>query len=164
MATDSSLISVFAQTNQTSNSATTSNSTKMNANTTGVTVSIKSLMNTFSASGDIDSLIYVTQRPINTTINPTSLSARTKFILSGDWNLTVSKGKVTNFAGAKVYQSTKQWCKVASHDIINFKIANGTFTNVELSPNKNFLNLRNRRYQIEQHKCLEECKNKYPYI
>ena len=59
----------------------------------------------------------------------------TKFILSGDWNLTVSKGKVTNFA-AKFIKVLNNGAKWHTHDIINFKIANGTITNVELSPNK----------------------------
>ena len=84
-------IPVFAQTNQTSNSIVT------NGNTTRATAST-SPMDTFYASGDISSLIFVTQKPINATINPSSLSDATKFVLSGDWNLTVNTGKVTNFA------------------------------------------------------------------
>jgi hypothetical protein len=135
MASSSSLISVFAQTNQTSDSATTSSGTKMNVNTTGMPVSIKSHMNTFSANGDISSLIFVRQKPSSTSLNPSTLSAATKFVLSGDWNLTVSKGKVTNFAAKfiKVLNSGAKW---HTHDIINFKSANNTVTNVELSPNK----------------------------
>jgi hypothetical protein len=74
---NSSLIPVFAQTNQTY-SAAASNSTVMNGNTTGVTASI-SPMNTFSASRDISSLIFVTQKPVNATINPSSLTDATKF-------------------------------------------------------------------------------------
>ena len=75
-------IQVFAQTNQTSNSIVT------NGNTTGAIAST-SPMGTFSASGDISSLIFVTQKPINATINPSTLSDATKFVLSGDWNLTM---------------------------------------------------------------------------
>jgi hypothetical protein len=133
-ASSSSLIPVFAQANQTS-SAAASNRTKMNGNTTGVTASIISPMNTFSASGDISSLIFVTQKPINATINPSSLSAATKFVLSGDWNLTVNTGKVTNFAAKfiKVLNDSSRW---HTHDIINFKPSNTNNTIVRLSPDK----------------------------
>jgi hypothetical protein len=55
----SSLGAVFAQTNETTTAAT-SNSTSMNGNTTGATASIAPI-NTFSATGDIGSLIFVTQ-------------------------------------------------------------------------------------------------------
>jgi hypothetical protein len=54
-------IPVFAQTNQTSN-ATASNSIVTNGNTTGATAST-SPMDTFYATGDISSLIFVTQKP-----------------------------------------------------------------------------------------------------
>ena len=133
-ASGGSLILAFAQTNLTS-SATTSNSTKMNGNTTGVTASIISPMNTFSASGDISSLIFVTQKPTNATINPSSLSATTKFVLSGDWNLTVGTGKVTNFAAKfiKVLNDDSRW---HTHDIINFKPSNTNKMIVQLSPDK----------------------------
>lgn len=56
-------VPVFAQTNQTSNNTVT------NGNTTGAAAST-SPTDTFSASGDISSLIFVTQKPINATINP----------------------------------------------------------------------------------------------
>ena len=134
-ASSSSLIPVFAQANQTS-SAAASNRTKMNGNTTGVTASIISPTNTFSASGDIGSLIFVTQKPINATINPSSLSATTKFVLSGDWNLTVNTGKVTNFAAKfiKVLNDSSRW---HTHDIINFKPSNtNNNTIVQLSTDK----------------------------
>jgi hypothetical protein len=126
-------ISAFAQTNQTSR-ATASNSTVTNGNTTGATVST-SPMNTFSANGDISSLIFVTQKPINATINPSSLSDATKFVLSGDWNLTVNTGKVTNFAAKfiKVLNDSSKW---HTHDIINFKPSDINNTIVQLSPDK----------------------------
>ena len=95
---NSSLLSVFAQTNQMSAMAG-SNSTKMNENTNATQATASaSPIKTFSANGDISSLIFVTQKPINATINPSSLSNATKFVLSGDWNLTVNTGKVMNFA------------------------------------------------------------------
>jgi hypothetical protein len=109
-------IAVFAQTN---------------GNTTGST----SPTSTFSANGDISSLIFVTQKPINATINSASLSNATKFVLSGDWNLTVSTGKVTNFAAKfiKVLNDSSKW---HTHDIINFKPSNTNNTIVQLSPDK----------------------------
>ncbi len=122
---------VLAQTNKTTSSAS-SNATSMNGNTTGEAAS-KAPMNTFSASGDISSLIFVIQKPINATIDPSSLSAATKFVLSGDWNLTVTTGKVTNSAAKfiKVLNDSTRW---HTHDIINFKAANNTI--IQLSPDK----------------------------
>src|SRR6188472_1412554 len=59
----SSLLPVFAQTNQMSDVVAGSNSTKMNekTNTTQATASA-SPIKTFSANGDISSLIFVTQK------------------------------------------------------------------------------------------------------
>jgi hypothetical protein len=132
---NSSLLPVFAQTNQMS-SAAGSNSPKMDekTNTTRATASA-SPIKTFSANGDISSLIFVTQKPINATINSASLSNATKFVLSGDWNLTVSAGKVTNFAAKfiKVLNDSSKW---HTHDIINFKPSNTNNTIVHLSPDK----------------------------
>jgi hypothetical protein len=127
------ILQVFAQTNQISN-ATASNSTITNGNITGVTTST-SPTDTFSASGDISSLIFVTQKPINATINPSSLSNATKFVLSGDWNLTVNTGKVTDFTAKfiKVLNDSSKW---HTHDIINFKPSNANNTTVQLSPDK----------------------------
>jgi hypothetical protein len=121
-------IPVFAQTNQTFNSVVT------NGNTTGATAST-SPTDTFSASGDISSLIFVTQKPINATINPSSLSDATKFVLSGDWNLTVNAGKVTDFTAKfiKVLNDSSKW---HTHDIINFKPSDINNTIVQLSPDK----------------------------
>ena len=120
----------FAQLNGTTNTATSSNNT---GNATRASASMAP-MNTFSANGDISSLIFVTQKPINATINPSSLSAATKFVLSGDWNLTVSGGKVTNIAAKfiKVLNDSTRW---HTHDILNFKAANNTMP-IQLSPNK----------------------------
>lgn len=77
---NSSLHPVFAQTNQMSGMAGSNNTKTTQA--TGLAYPIK----TFSANGDISSLIFVTQKPINATINSSSLSNATKFVLSGDWN------------------------------------------------------------------------------
>src|ERR671928_1089122 len=129
------LLAVFAQTNQMS-SAAGSNNTKMDekANTTQATASA-SPIKTFSANGDISSLIFVTQKPINATINSASLSNATKFVLSGDWNLTVNAGKVTNFAAKfiKVLNDSSKW---HTHDIVNFKPSDINNTIVQLSPDK----------------------------
>ena len=130
---NSSLLPLFAQANQMSSTAT-SNSTITNGNTTGMTA-LMSPINTFSATGDISSPIFITQKPINATLNPSSMSAAAKFVLSGDWNLTVNTGKVTNFAAKfiKVLNNSSRW---HTHDIINFKTPNNTTAQVELSPDK----------------------------
>src|SRR5919197_4951293 len=95
---NSSLIPVFSQTNQMSSAAGSNSTMNENTNTAQATASA-SPIKTFSANGDISSLIFVTQKAINVTINSASLSNATKFVLSGDWNLTVNAGRVTNFAG-----------------------------------------------------------------
>jgi hypothetical protein len=122
---NSHLGTVFAQ---------TSGTTATTKNTAGTTTTP---MDTFSANGDISSLIFQTQKPLHATINPSSLSAATKFILSGDWNLTVNKGKVTNFSAKfiKVLNDSTHW---HTHDILNFKAAssNTTIMPIQLSPNK----------------------------
>lgn len=117
------------------------------AQTNGTTKNITSTtpMNTFSASGDISSLIFVTsknivylgnfEKPINATINPSSLSAAQKFILSGNWNLTVDKGKVTNFS-AKFIKELNDASKWHTHDILNFKSISNNTMPIQLSPNK----------------------------
>ncbi|HEY6885399.1 MAG TPA: hypothetical protein VI278_15295, partial [Nitrososphaeraceae archaeon] len=130
---NSSILPVFGQTNQMS-SAAGPNSTKMTNTTQGI--ALASPIKTFSANGDISSLIFVTQKPINATINSASLSNATKFVLSGDWNLTVNTGKVTNFAAKfiKVLNDSSRW---HTHDIINFKPSNTNNTIVQLlSPEK----------------------------
>src|SRR5919199_128439 len=132
---NSSLLSVFAQTNQMSAMAG-SNSTKMNENTNATQATASaSPIKTFSANGDISSLIFVTQKPINATINPSSLSNTTKFVLSGDWNLTVNTGKVTGFTAKfiKVLNDGSRW---HTHDIINFKPSSINNTIVQLSQDK----------------------------
>ena len=133
---NSSLLPVFAQTNQMSIAADSNNTkTNENTNTTTQATALASPIKTFFANGDISSLIFVTQKPINATINPSSLSDTTKFVLSGDWNLTVNTGKVTNFAAKfiKVLNDSSKW---HTHDIINFKPSNINNAIVQLSPDK----------------------------
>ena len=77
----SGLGSVFAQTNGTSSNVINKVDKLPKTNNT-----------TFSASGRISSLVYLTD------VNKTSdLPGAKKNILSGDWNLKVAKGLVTNF-------------------------------------------------------------------
>ena len=55
---------------------------------------------TFSANGIISSLVFVTQNPNDTISNGNSAAGikdAKKFVLAGDWVLTVNNGKVTDF-------------------------------------------------------------------
>ena len=63
---NSSLLPVFAQTNQTSS-------------TTTQATALVSPIKTFSANGDISSLIFVIEKPINATINSANLSNATLY-------------------------------------------------------------------------------------
>jgi hypothetical protein len=82
--------SAFAQINQTS---------KAISNTDNQSITAKPKINneTFSASGSISSLVFTTQNQDNTIKNGNNalgLTKTPKFVLSGDWVLTVNGGKV----------------------------------------------------------------------
>ena len=79
----------------------------------------------FSASGAISSLTYVTETPTNLTSTSIELNSSAdltearKFILFGDWKLDVKSGKVKNFV-ANFDQLLEDGGLKHAHNIINF--------------------------------------------
>lgn len=148
VATGSSLVSIFplfAQTNETTRAATYNNNNN-NTSTSGNMAAVAATTtttktpnnNTFSATGVISSLIYLTGKKTNTPadIDPLKLTAEKKFSLSGNWSLSVNEGKVTNFATkfSNVLNDGTLW---HTHELTNWKAANNT--TVRLTPDKSAL-------------------------
>jgi hypothetical protein len=129
-------IQVFAQTNKTSAPAAAGASKSAGGNMTVGTPTTPTNTETFSAVGTISSLVFVTQKPDNTISkgnNASGLTDAKKFVLAGDWVLTVNGGKITDFTAKfiKVLNDGERW---HTHVITNFKATNNT--NVKLSPDK----------------------------
>jgi hypothetical protein len=116
------------------------------SNTSNVTGSItngtSSSLDNFTSSGKISSLVFVHEKP--TKVNNSSENKNnnrsdiatisvnaTKFVLSGNWNLKVDKGKVTSFTSKfiKVLADGNRW---HTHEITNFSSNN--HTRIELQP------------------------------
>jgi hypothetical protein len=101
-------------------------------------------IDTFTSSGKISSLVFVHEKPTkdnnSSEIKVLSVNNRsdiagqtvnaTKFVLSGNWELKVDKGKVANFTAKfiKVLADGNRW---HTHEITNF---NSNNTRIELKP------------------------------
>ena len=85
--------------------------------------------NTFEIDGQIGSLIL--GMPPNTkTIDMTTVP---KFILSGDWNMDVDQGKLTDFA-ATFYTGPVNGAENHTHQLSNFRVSGNS--PIQLSPDK----------------------------
>ena len=96
-------------------------SAQENNNTTNV-------RDTFTISGPISSLVYVpgNNTNISKTMNLTGqLNSINKFVLAGNWSITVKQGEITDFKTSftKVLADGN---KRHTHDLINFKQDNNT--------------------------------------
>lgn len=111
---DTAGVSVVAQMNK----PNTLDSTK--ANITGNMTKANSTSDTFSESGKINSLIY-----LSSDHNNSSFGAAKKFILFGDWNLIVNRGIISSFKAKfiNVLPDGERW---HSHELANFKAYNNT--------------------------------------
>jgi hypothetical protein len=112
-------------------------------NTSSTSSSIpKAKQDTFSAIGTISSLV-ITVPESATGFNITNAF---KVILSGEWNLSVHKGNVTNFA-ANFLASPMDGTKPHIHQITNFKKTDDANSNrrslqiVQLTPDNNSLSV-----------------------
>jgi hypothetical protein len=101
------VVVVFAQTHQ-MNATTTSSST---ASESATYIQNKS---TFSAIGSIDSLVITVHEP------GFNITNAFKVILTGEWNLSVNKGKITNFV-VNFLASPMDGSKGHIHQITNFR-------------------------------------------
>jgi hypothetical protein len=79
-----------------------------------------SIQDTFTETGTINSLIYLSSDNNNST-----LGSAKKFILFGDWNLIVHQGFIKNFQ-AKFINVLPDGTRWHSHELVNLKIDNNT--------------------------------------
>jgi hypothetical protein len=85
--------------------------------------------NTFEMNGQISSLVL--GMPPNTkTVDMTTVP---KFILSGDWDMNVDNGKLTDFR-ANFYTGPVNGAENHTHQLSNFKVNENT--PIQLSPDK----------------------------
>jgi hypothetical protein len=109
--------SAVAQTNKTKTQTVATNNL---STTTNMTKPGSSIQDTFSESGTINSLIYLSSGDNNST-----LGGAKKFILFGDWNLIVNKGVVKDFQ-AKFINVLPDGTRWHTHGLVNLKTDNIT--------------------------------------
>jgi hypothetical protein len=86
-------------------------------------------VNTFEMDGQISSLVL--GMPPNTkTVDMTTVP---KFILSGDWQMNVNRGKLVDF-GANFYTGPINGAENHTHQLSNFRVNENT--PIQLSPDK----------------------------
>ncbi len=118
------VFSVVAQTNK------TNMQTSNNPNTTRNVTKPSSIQDTFSEKGTVNSLIYLSSDNNNST-----LGGAKKFILFGDWNLTVNQGVVKDFQ-AKFINVLPDGTRWHSHGLVNLKTDNNN-TKIHLNGDNN---------------------------
>src|SRR5919197_4662877 len=87
---------------------------------------------TFSMNGAISSLV-LGMSPKTKTVDMTTVQ---KFILSGDWSMSVDKGKLTNFAANFYTGPANGGISNHTHQISNFRVDNNNTPIIQLSPTK----------------------------
>jgi hypothetical protein len=107
--------SAVAQTNKTKTQTVAANNL---STTTNTTKSSSSIVDTFSESGTINSLIYLSSGDNNST-----LGGAKKFILFGDWKLIVNKGDVKDFQ-AKFINVLPDGTRWHTHELVGFRTDN----------------------------------------
>ena len=88
--------------------------------------------NTFSMNGAISSLV-LGMSPKTKTVDMTTVQ---KFILSGDWNMSVDKGKLASFAANFYTGPANGGTSNHTHQITNFRVDNNNTPIIQLSPSK----------------------------
>jgi len=88
--------------------------------------------NTFSMNGAISSLVL--GMPPNT--KTLDMSTVQKFILSGDWNMTVDKGNLTSFAANFYTGPVNGGTTNHTHQLSNFRVNNSNNIPILLTPDK----------------------------
>ncbi len=87
---------------------------------------------TFSMNGAISSLVL--GMPPNT--KTVDMSTVQKFILSGDWNMSVNKGNLTGFEANYYTGPVNGGTTNHTHQLSNFRVNNSNNIPIQLSPNK----------------------------
>jgi hypothetical protein len=90
----------------------------------------KSTTSSFSMNGSISSLVLA-MSPKSKTVDMTTVD---KFILSGDWSMSVDKGKLANFVANFYTGPVNGGNSNHTHQITNFRINNNA--PIQLSPDK----------------------------
>jgi len=88
--------------------------------------------NTFSMNGAISSLVL--GMPPNT--KTVDMSTVQKFILSGDWNMSVNKGNLTSFTANYYTGPVNGGTTNHTHQLSNFRVNSSNNVPIQLSPNK----------------------------
>src|SRR5919206_715989 len=91
----------------------------------------KSTVNTFSMNGAISSLV-LGMSPKSKTVDMTTVQ---KFILSGDWSISVDKGKLANFVANFYTGPANGGISNHTHQISNFRVDNNAPI-IQLNPAK----------------------------
>jgi hypothetical protein len=100
--------------------------------TAGTTTMPKSTTNTFGMNGAISSLV-LGMSPKTKTVDMTTVQ---KFILSGDWSMSVDRGKLTGFAANFYTGPANGGISNHTHQISNFRVDNNNTPIIQLSPTK----------------------------
>ena len=88
--------------------------------------------NTFSMNGAISSVVL--GMPPNT--KTVDMSTVQKFILSGDWNMTVDKGNLTSFVANFYTGPVDGGITNHTHQLSNFRVNNSNNIPIQLTPDK----------------------------
>jgi hypothetical protein len=90
--------------------------------------------NTFSMNGAISSLV-LGMSPKAKTVDMTTVQ---KFILSGDWSMSVDKGKLASFAASFYTGPVNGGTSNHTHQVTNFRVDNNNNNApiIQLGPNK----------------------------
>jgi len=88
--------------------------------------------NTFSMNGAISSLVL--GMPPNT--KTVDMSTVQKFILSGNWSMTVDKGNLTSFAANFYTGPVNGGTTNHTHQLSNFRVNNSNNIPIQLTPDK----------------------------
>ncbi len=88
--------------------------------------------NTFSMNGAISSLV-LGMSPNTKTVD---MSTVQKFILSGDWNMSINKGNLTSFEANYYTGPVNGGTTNHTHQLSNFRVNNSNSIPIQLSPNK----------------------------
>jgi hypothetical protein len=111
---------------------TTKTALAQTATITATTPKSSTTTNTFGMNGAISSLV-LGMSPKTKTVDMTTVQ---KFILSGDWSMSVDKGKLASFAANFYTGPANGGTSNHTHQISNFRVDNNSSSTIHLSPTK----------------------------
>ena len=96
------------------------------------TIAADAATTTFDMNGAISSLVL--GMPPNT--KTVDMSTVQKFILSGDWNMSVNKGNLTSFTANYYTGPVNGGTSNHTHQLSNFRISSSNNSSIQLTPDK----------------------------